>query len=62
MNSRMRSTGEIRTSSRPTDEHCVNTDLEGKVELLENALSTLRAEVDLKMGIMEKILTTRNGL
>jgi len=35
--------------------------LEEKVFQLQETLKTFRAEVDLKMTIMEQILTTRNG-
>jgi len=36
--------------------------LEGKVVLLEKTLNAFRAEMDMKMRIMERILTTRNGI
>jgi len=32
-----------------------------KVDLLENTLNVFRAEVDMKLKIMQQILTTRNG-
>jgi hypothetical protein len=32
-----------------------------KVDLLEKSLSLFRAEVEMKLKIMEEILTTRNG-
>jgi len=35
--------------------------LSGKVLQLEQTLKIFRAEVDMKMKIMEQILTTRNG-
>jgi len=35
--------------------------LEDKVIQLEETLKKFRAEVDMKMSIMEQVLTTRNG-
>lgn len=53
----MRSTAKVEDSAIGAD----TVDLERKVKFLEKSLTMLRTEMERKMGIMEQILTSRNG-
>jgi len=55
----MGQTGERRPRHEITNPHLLEA-LE-KVEVLEGTLNSFRAEMDMKMRILEQILATRNG-